>query len=378
MRWMRFLTRGRAGCELRRSPRTPLPACARLALVGAMLVVIVGGLDRAVHAAEAVALHGDAQSWEYLAHKLVADGINAERVGGVFADARFGAFTGLAFTLHPREPRAMYRGFLRSSSIARARACRTTYHDELDAAERRFGVSANVLTAVLHVETGCGGNTGRNLILPKLARLAMANDPSNVELNIERLEAEDPADASVAREVKARAGYLESTFYPEVLATFVLSDRLHVDPLEIRGSASGAFGIPQFLPRSYLRYGVDGNGNGRVSLFEPADAIASCANYLASNGWKPGLRLADRRRVLWSYNHSPAYIDTVLALAMRLDAPAPETRAQRVQKPKNGSSHRTHERSTTHSAQASTPHGAGANRCAERCRGTKAKAVAQN
>src|SRR5262249_4536762 len=144
----------------------------------------------------------------------------------------------------------------------RARACRTTYHEELETAERRFGVSANVLTAVLHVETGCGGNTGRDLILPNLARLAMANDPPNGELNIERLGAEDPSGASVAREVEAGAGYLESTFYPGVLATFVLSDRLNVDPLEIRGSASGAFGMPQFLPRSYLRYGVDGNGNG--------------------------------------------------------------------------------------------------------------------
>src|SRR5262249_8381446 len=123
MRWMRFLTRRRAGCELGHSPSTPLPACARLALLGAVLVIVLGGLDRAAHAAEMVSLHGDAQSWEYLAHKLVADGIDADRVKEVLADPRFGAFTGLAFTLHPREPRAMYRGFLRSSSIARARAC---------------------------------------------------------------------------------------------------------------------------------------------------------------------------------------------------------------------------------------------------------------
>ena len=49
------------------------------------------------------------------------------------------------------------------------------------------------------------------------------------------------------------------------------------------------------------------------------NAIASCANYLVHNGWKSGLSLNERRRVLWSYNHSPAYIDTVLALASRLD-----------------------------------------------------------
>jgi len=272
-------------------------------------------------AAEQV-FHGDERGWTYIMNKLVADGVDRDRVEEVFNDPRFGSFGGLMFELHPREPRSMYRGFLRSSSIARARVCRASYREDLDSAEHRFGVPASVLTAILHVETGCGGNTGRSLILPRLARLAMANDPENVERNLERQAPDDDAndvDPETARTVKSRASYLEATFYPEVLATFTLSERLQVDPLDIHGSSSGAFGIPQFLPRSYLRYGVDGNGNGRVSLFEPADAIASCANYLVHNGWKSGLSLNERRRVLWSYNHSPAYIDTVLALASRLD-----------------------------------------------------------
>jgi membrane-bound lytic murein transglycosylase B len=310
------------------------------------------------------AFHGDERGWTYIMNKLVTDGVDHDRVEEVFTDSRFGSFTGLMFELHPREPRSMYRGFLRSSSIARARVCRANYREELDAAERRFGVPANVLTAILHVETGCGGNTGRSLILPRLARLAMANDPENVERNLERQTPDDTSavDPATARSVRARASYLEATFYPEVLATFTLAERLQVDPLDIHGSSSGAFGIPQFLPRSYLRYGVDGNGNGRVSLFEPADAIASCANYLVHNGWKPGLSLNDRRHVLWSYNHSPAYIDTVLALATRLDTGG-TTRSQEAAKKKPSRSTRSH--APVHSAK-NPPHDA------------KARAVAQN
>ena len=100
---------------------------------------------------------------------------------------------------------------------------------------------------------------------------------------------------------------------------FTIADRLGIDPLSIRGSGAGAFGLAQFLPTSYLSYGVDGDRNGRVSLFSPDDAIASCANYLKAHGWRSGLSHAERREVIWHYNRSDPYIDTVLALASRLN-----------------------------------------------------------
>src|SRR6185369_13282950 len=116
---------------------------------------------------------------------------------------------------------------------------------------------------------------------------------------------------------------LEGVFYPEVLAMFGLADRTGVDPLDVRGSGSGAFGLPQFLPSSYLRFGVDGDADGRVSLYDPADAIASAANYLAHHGWRPGISRAEQRQVIWTYNHSDPYIDTVLALAADLERAQP-------------------------------------------------------
>jgi len=85
--------------------------------------------------------------------------------------------------------------------------------------------------------------------------------------------------------------------------------------LAITGSGAGAFGLTQFLPSSYLRFAVDGDGDGVVSLYDADDAIASTANYLRGNGWRPGISYTDQRRVIWTYNHSDAYIDTVLRLA---------------------------------------------------------------
>ena len=119
--------------------------------------------------------------------------------------------------------------------------------------------------------------------------------------------------------MRARAKYLEDTFYPEVRAAFALAGQLGVDPLDLRGSASGAIGCPQFLPSSYLRYGIDGGGDGRIDPYDVADAAASCANFLAAHGWQGNLSERARRTVLWQYNRSDAYVDTVLRLARAMD-----------------------------------------------------------
>ena len=240
------------------------------------------------------------------------------------------SFTGLEFGLAPREPHSLYRRFLAASSIAAARRCRTEMAGALEAAEHAHGVSANVVAALLYVETGCGRNTGASPTLFSLARLAMANEPENLRENVER-HTGGVADPTVIARVRERARYLEDTFYPEVRATFTLADRLGIDPLALRGSGSGAFGYPQFLPTSYLRYGTDGDGDGVVDLYESRDAAASCANYLAAQGWNSARSDAQRRAVIWRYNHSAPYVDTVLTLARRIGqpcaTPAPRVRA---------------------------------------------------
>jgi membrane-bound lytic murein transglycosylase B len=266
------------------------------------------------------------ERWDYLIDKLAADGVDRARAAAVFADPRVGSFEGLEFSLERRgEARALYRGFLRPPSIAQARQCRVQYDEELRAAEARFAVPASVVAALLHVETQCGRRTGSHVVFARLARLAMANSPANVQHNIGRQTKGVPrARASdVERRVRLRAHELEGVFYPEVLAMFGVADRTGSDPLSIRGSGSGAFGLPQFLPSSYLRFAVDGNGDGRVNLYDPADAIASAANYLAHHGWRPGIARAQERQVIWTYNHSDPYIDTVLALAARIEQTQP-------------------------------------------------------
>jgi membrane-bound lytic murein transglycosylase B len=263
-----------------------------------------------------------AKGWGYLVAKLAEDGLGHARVERAFADPRMPPFEGLFFAVEPREPAALYRGLLRPRSVADARACRAENGRALESAQSATGVPAEVVAAILHVETRCGRNTGESVVLHGLARLAMANEPRNLAANLaRRAGAGGRVEPDLEARVRARAETLEATFYPEVRAAFELAAAEGHDPLSLVGSPSGAFGVPQFLPTSYLRYGADGDGDGRVDLFDVDDAAASAARYLAEHGWRRGLPRSEQRRVLWHYNRSEAYIDAVLGLADRMAPP---------------------------------------------------------
>ena len=66
----------------------------------------------------------------------------------------------------------------------------------------------------------------------------------------------------------------------------------------------------QFLAATWAIYGVDANGDGRADRWNPADAIFAAARYLKANGAP-----AETQRAIFAYNHSQAYVETVLRWA---------------------------------------------------------------
>jgi hypothetical protein len=78
-------------------------------------------------------------------------------------------------------------------------------------------------------------------------------------------------------------------------------------------SSAGAEGWMQFLPSSWATYGVDANGDGYKDPYNPADAIFAAARYLRAAGAATGLRGA-----VFSYNHSQAYVESVMLRAKLL------------------------------------------------------------
>src|SRR3984893_11914578 len=78
-------------------------------------------------------------------------------------------------------------------------------------------------------------------------------------------------------------------------------------------SSAGAEGWMQFLPSSWAAYGVDANGDGFKDPYNPADAIFAAARYLRAAG-----AATDLRGAIFAYNHSRAYVESVLLRARLL------------------------------------------------------------
>ena len=103
------------------------------------------------------------------------------------------------------------------------------------------------------------------------------------------------------------------------LAEFIkycFNDQL--DPQEIGGSYAGAFGFGQFIPSSFNNYSVDFYEDGVRQPYDWPDVLASIANYLRRNGYKPNSNNYDRDGDIWksiyAYNHANNYVMAVLEL----------------------------------------------------------------
>ena len=138
----------------------------------------------------------------------------------------------------------------------------TTYQLILERAEKELGVPAEVVVAVIGVETHYGTRIGDKSVLDSLVTLSAAYPR-------------------------------RSKFFTSELRTFLNMTRgENIDPESVVGSFAGAIGIPQFMPSSYEAYSVDFNGNGQRDLVnETDDAIGSVANYLSVHGWESGQKI---------------------------------------------------------------------------------------
>ena len=159
------------------------------------------------------------------------------------------------------------RRFITPHRIARGLKFWREHAGALARAQRRYGVEAHIIVGILGVETIFGQYKGRVRTLDALTTLAFD------------FPAEHP-----------RAEQRQAYFQGELGDLLRLSQASARAASDWRGSYAGALGYPQFMPSSWLRWGVDFDANGRVDLVQsPVDAIGSVAHYLAEHGWQHGL-----------------------------------------------------------------------------------------
>lgn len=127
----------------------------------------------------------------------------------------------------------------------------------LEKAEKTFGVPADIIVAILGVETKYGKYQGNYRVLDALSTLGFDYPP-------------------------------RAPFFKKELKEFLLLCKEHrVSPTQYYGSYAGAIGKPQFMPSSYRFYAVDFTGNGKKDLInDNDDTIGSIANYFHKHGWK--------------------------------------------------------------------------------------------
>ena len=129
----------------------------------------------------------------------------------------------------------------------------------LTAVEKQTGVPAEIIIAIIGVETSYGKKTGNYRVIDALSTLAFAYPP-------------------------------RSQFFLSELESFLLLCREEqMSPLMPVGSYAGAMGVPQFIPSSYINYATDFDNDGHRDIWHNNnDVIASVANYFVKHQWQVG------------------------------------------------------------------------------------------
>lgn len=144
------------------------------------------------------------------------------------------------------------------AQAGRGQAMAAEWRKTLANVESQYGVSSEAILAIWGMETNFGSFMGGNNTFHALATLTYG-------------------------------GYRADYFRSELLTALEIANAGHASPSSMVGSWAGAMGHTQFMPTSFARFAVDYNGDRRKDIWNSVpDALASTANYLKQNGWRPG------------------------------------------------------------------------------------------
>ncbi|MBG5882050.1 lytic murein transglycosylase [Providencia alcalifaciens] len=130
----------------------------------------------------------------------------------------------------------------------------------LNAISQKYGVPPQYIVSLWGLESGFGRSQGKEDVISALATLSFE-------------------------------GRREALFSKQLLAALEIMDKGYIpEDQQLKGSWAGAMGQSQFMPTSYLSYAADGDGDGKMDIWNnKADVFASVANYLSTEGWQSAL-----------------------------------------------------------------------------------------
>jgi membrane-bound lytic murein transglycosylase B len=263
------------------------------------------------------AARAQGNSYGSLERQLVADGYPRRLVAEALRYASPPMFGLVCSTMRTGHGRPDYSHFLAPSEIAATRRFIADHRNCFREEKAEFGVEPGIIAALMLVETHFGSFTGKTPTLAVFASFAIMDRKANRDRVWRAISPQDRGNwgrAAFDRKLLDRSAW----GYRELCALFELQKTHGMRVARLKGSYMGAIGWPQFLPTSLVKYGVDGNGDGRIDLNNAADAIFSTGNYLRAYGWCAAGTRSQKEAVIFNYNHSTPYVQTVLGIAERV------------------------------------------------------------
>lgn len=193
---------------------------------------------------------------------LTEQGFNAAEVRQVLAQARRQESI-LEAISRPAERRLTWgeyrKIFVEPQRITQGVSFWQAHEETLKRAEDTYGVPAEIIVAIIGVETRYGRIMGRYRVLDALATLGF--------------------------DYPKRADF----FRGQLIEFMQMAREENLDPAALTGSYAGAMGYGQFIPSSFRNYAIDFDGDGKRNIWSnEVDAIGSVANYFKQHGWVAG------------------------------------------------------------------------------------------
>lgn len=195
---------------------------------------------------------------------------------------------------------------------------RTTFKD----AEKKFRVPREVIASLLWVETKHGRDAGTFHVASALFSMAQADYPTLLDQLLDTAKTraakwDKELETKITERAKRKADWAAS----ELKALEEIHSKGWKNVRTLNGSFSGAFGMAQFVPSSYLTWAQTHDQKKKPNLFKAEDSILSVANYLHSNGWEK--KKETHEAALFHYNRDKAYVAHILKMSDCLKKPQP-------------------------------------------------------
>ena len=254
--------------------------------------------------------------YQPLIYQLFLDGFDLEFLTKLFSDSRSGFIPAVTMiSLYPNEIPERYAQFLSAESILLSKKFLRNNFNTLRQMEKRFQVDKEVAVAILLVESRFGENIGRYRVIPTLASIALMDSSEILRKNCDAFLQIDPELS--CEWIESRSRRKAEWAYQELKCFLNIIRQEKIDPLEVFGSHAGAMGMAQFIPSTYLNYALNEESLEKW-LLSREEAILSIGNYLRSHGWKRNLPLQKKKQILFYYNRSAPYVETVMKVSQKI------------------------------------------------------------